>query len=714
MANELKMAKVQSILSLRAEGWSQQRIGDALGIDRGTVSRYLCQAAEASQSDSELVGSESGRNGSKPANLPTGSDSKTSNLPTGSEATDRHPPVGSLASSDLSGPAGLRGVSPDASPDRRGVDPQARSSDATTLRSGPCSDCEPWREVILAKAEQGLSGVRIHQDLVSEHQATVGYDSVRRFLKRQRSTQPLPFRRMECAPGEELQVDFGRGAPVVMPDGKRRRPHLFRAVLSYSRKAYSEASWRQTTEDFIRVLENAFWHFGGVPKVVVSDNLKAAVEHPDWYDPDLNPKLEAFARHYGCVVLPTKPRMPRHKGKTERGVGYAQDNALKARTFASLDEQNRYLADWEATVADTRIHGTTKKQIGRQFLEVERPVLQPLARERFPFFHEAPRTVHRDGHVEVAKAYDSAPPEYVGRKVWARWDGRLVRLFNQRMEQIALHVRQEPGRFSTLPEHIPREKISGVERGAEWLLSKVRLIGPQTTQWAEAMLENRGIQGIRVLQGLLSLANRHPVAAVEEACQTAHSYRAFRLRILRQLLKRKAPQQQSLEFAREAPIIRPLSDYADWLGEILRRSATPASGFLRHGQGVRGVHETERGPEGTNPRGLGASSTRPRSGYPLSGCSAAEPDSVSPDIPTLLPFSTQEKSDERTLAADPQATPSLGPGPVAGDSAPGGSQPSPHACGVSGDDPPGRTPGPPGAARGTPGEGGLLPRAEGT
>jgi transposase len=83
--------------------------------------------------------------------------------------------------------------------------------------------------------------------------------------------------------------------------------------LSHSRKGYSEAVWRQTTESFIRCLENAFRHYGGVTVSVVIDNLKAGVIQADWFDPELNPKLEEFARHYGTVILPTKPAMPRHK-----------------------------------------------------------------------------------------------------------------------------------------------------------------------------------------------------------------------------------------------------------------------------------------------------------------------------------------------------------------------------------------------------------------
>jgi transposase len=112
--------------------------------------------------------------------------------------------------------------------------------------------------VIQTKAEQGLTAKWIHQDPVGELGAQLSYDSVRRFVQRLGRTRPLAFRRMECEPGEEVQVDFGKGAPVMKPSRRRRRPHLFRMVLNHSRKANSETSWRQTIEDIIRCLENAF------------------------------------------------------------------------------------------------------------------------------------------------------------------------------------------------------------------------------------------------------------------------------------------------------------------------------------------------------------------------------------------------------------------------------------------------------------------------
>jgi hypothetical protein len=366
---------------------------------------------------------------------------------------------------------------------------------------------------------------------------------------------------------------------VQTTEGKRRRTHVFRIVLSHSRKGYSESVFRQTTDGLIQCLENAFWSFGGVPRTVVIDNLKAAVTRADWYDPELNPKLEAFCAHYGTVLLPTKPYTPRHKGKIEGGIKYVQSNALKGRSFPTLAAQNLYLRQWEARTADTRIHGTTKRQVAAVFAAAERPALLPLPAMRFPVFQEAQRRVHRDGHVEVAKAYYSAPPEYVSRLVWVRWDGRLVRLFNQRMEQIAVHAQVEPGRFGTQRKHIAAAKVSAVERGTAWLLKRAGRLGRHAGSWARAMLTRRGVAGARVLVGLLALVGRHPAEAIDRACRTALAQQTFRLRAIRRLLRREGDRQKQFAFVADHEIIRDMADYGRWVREAFDRTAITSEPF---------------------------------------------------------------------------------------------------------------------------------------
>ena len=534
MSNRLKVAMIDVILSLHRKGWSQRRIATELEINRETVARYLKQARAAPKPAIAPSGSDSPEPAPKPAIAPPGSDSLE--------------------------------IAPNAD-----VPPLTSASDDGSRARGRPSDCEPWRDIIQSKCNQGLSAQRIYQDLTSEHSFGGSYYTVRRFVRRLEPVQELPFRRLECEPGDEAQVDFGTGAPVITPDGKRHRTHVFRIVLSHSRKAYSEAVYRQTTDDFLRCIENAFRHFGGAPRRLVLDNLKAAVKKADWFDPELNPKVRSFAEYYGFVFWPTRPRTPRHKGKVEKGIDYVQSNALKARRFTRLEEQNAFLLDWELTVADTRIHGTTRRQVGKHFADVERAALVPLPLTPFPSFHEGRRTVHRDGHVEVKRAYYAAPPEYLAREVWVRWDSRLVRIFNDRMEQIALHPRKEPGGFSTPPEFIDPKKISGVEKGAAWLLRRVTTrLGPKSTAWAEAMIQARGVEGVRVLLGLLSLSGRHPTSAIEQACEIAQGYGEYRLRTIRALLKRQAPKQELLPFVSDHPMIRPMSEYGQFVHDAFQ------------------------------------------------------------------------------------------------------------------------------------------------
>ena len=538
MSNELGMAMKQAILALKARGWSHRRIGRELGIHRETVGR--CVALAAKPASNPPVGSDAN---SKPANNPPAG----SGVGISPEVRGGTPPkvtAPATAVPGLTGTAALR-----------------IATSVEAQRSGPASACEPYRSIIEAKLAQGLTAQRIYQDLVAESSFAHSYDSIKRFSRRICRSRGLPFRRMECLPGVESQVDFGRGAMIGHEGGRWRRSHVFRMVLSHSRKGYSEAVYRQTTEEFLGCLENAFWHFGGVPQTVVIDNLRAAVVHPDWYDPELNPRLEAFCRHYGTVILPTKSYTPRHKGKIERGIGYVKANALRGRKFADLAAENAYLREWESTVADTRIHGTTRQQVSQVFQTVERASLQALPSERFPYFQEGLRSVHRDAHVEVAKAYYSVPPEYVGRTVCVQWDTQIVRIFNQRREQIALHIRKEAGCFNTAWEHIPAGKISGVERGTVYLLGRAAVVGEHTARWSQAMLQVRGIQGVRVLVGLLALAGRHSSLVVEEACRIASSHGSYRLAALREVIKQGGPVQESLPLLESHALIRELKDY---------------------------------------------------------------------------------------------------------------------------------------------------------
>lgn len=363
--NQLKVNQQETIVTLWKRGWSARRIAREMGYNRETVGEYLPHDE------------------AKPATPTPGIDGLADAKPaTPTAGIDTAEPTNSNSTAELA-------------PDT--------FAQAMAAARANVSLCERWKPVIVAGLDQGLSATRIHQDLVRDHAFAGSYQSVKRFVHKLEQAAPVPFRRMDFAPGEQMQVDFGVGAWIIEPDGRRRRPQIFRAVLCCSGAGYSEATFDQKTETFLRCLENAYRHVGGVPITTTPDNLKAAVLHADWYDPELNPKLASFAAYYGTVILPTQPRVPRHKGRVERGIDFVQ-RALQDRSFPSLAAINTLLAEWEKNVADTRIHGTTRRHVGEHFLAVEKSALQPLPAGIFPSFTEGKRRVHLDGHVEFDKA----------------------------------------------------------------------------------------------------------------------------------------------------------------------------------------------------------------------------------------------------------------------------------------------------------------------
>jgi transposase len=528
MANILKVHVQSTIEQLAVQGWSRRRIAKELGIDRKTVRRYLRAVSKSPTL-------------STPGSGPPDASKSPLSTPGSTEPATR---------SNSSATA--------AAPPNQPLGPELVTA-ALEAQTGRPSLCEPHARRIEDKLTTGLSAQRIYQDLVGEVNFTGSYQSVKRFVRHCRQTRPQAVQRIEVQPGEEAQVDFGTGAWVVDSQGHRRRPWVLRVVLSYSRKAYSEAVFHQTTENFIRCLENGLRSFGGGVKTLGLDNLRAAVSKADWYDPELNPKLQSFCRHYGCALLPCLPRVPEHKGKTERGIGYIKDNALRGRSFPSLAAHNEFLRHWEKTVADLRIHGTTRQQVSALFAQ-EQKALLPLPPDLFPCFQEGRRTVHRDSYVEVDKAYYLVPPEYIANDVWARWDGREVRIFNQRWEQIALHRRLEPGKFT---QCLGLGGGQGpLEKQLDYWLKRARELGEPCGLWAQGLLERKGPLGLRSVIGLVSLVDHHAFKTVNEACASALTRGAWRLRDVRALLdQRQREIQTHLAFSQSHPLIRNLSEY---------------------------------------------------------------------------------------------------------------------------------------------------------
>src|SRR5262245_55973871 len=279
--------------------------------------------------------------------------------------------------------------------------------------------------------------------------------------------------------------------------GKYRRTRLFVMTLGYSRKSVRLLVFRSSSQIWAELHEKAFRRFTGATRVVVLDNLREGVLTPDIYDPTLNPLYHDVLRHYGAVALPCRVADPDRKGKVEAGVGHAQKTPLKGLRFESLEEAQTYLDHWEARWADTRIHGTTKRQVAAMFAE-EKPSLLPLPVEPFRSYQYGKRTVHLDGCVEVESAYYSAPPGWIGRQVHVQWDELNVRLINPKTGQLLReHVRAPRG----------YHRIAEVDRPARTpastltLLARARHAGVHLHGICTYIHEHEGAAGIRRILG---------------------------------------------------------------------------------------------------------------------------------------------------------------------------------------------------------------------
>jgi transposase len=548
VSNVLNEEKKQQVIALGRLGWSLRRIQRSTGIRRETAAGYLKAAGIAFRPP--------GGWGRRPPGKPA--------REVITESVAEKPPNGVLPDLALAKPANE--VITDFGAE---LSVGANTAPASLPNRSPsASACTPYREAIELGLLRGRNAMAIWQDLVDTCGFSAGYQSVRRFVSKLHPSQsPEACAVIETAPGEEAQVDYGTGPMVRDPhSGKYRRTRLFVMTLGYSRKAVRLLVFRSSSQIWAELHEQAFRRLTGVTRVVVLDNLREGVLTPDIYDPTLNPIYRDMLQHYGAVALPCRVGDPDRKGKVESGVGHAQKTPLKGLRFESLEEAQTYLDHWEARWADTRIHGTTKRQVAVMFAE-ERPVLLPLPIEPFRYYQYGERTVHLDGCVEVDAAYYGAPPGWIGRRVQVQWDLRQVRLMNPDTGQLLReHLRQARGghriQDEDLPQHTPR--------GTQQLLFRADQAGSQIGALCRGMHGAHGETVVRRIQGVLSLAKKYGAASVDDACAAALEMGVCDYRFVRRYLERHP--QMPLGLRQVDPLIRQLTLYRDFIENKIKES----------------------------------------------------------------------------------------------------------------------------------------------
>ena len=424
-----------------------------------------------------------------------------------------------------------------------------------------------YREAIESGLSQGRNAMAIWQDLIDKQGFSASYQSVQRFVRKlQIAISPEARVVIETAPGEEGQVDYGSGPMVRDPQtGKYRRTRLFVMTLGYSRKCVRFLVFRSSVQIWAELHEKAFRRLGGSTRIVVLDNLREGVLAPDFYDPSLNPLYRDLLQHYGSVALPCRVRDPDRKGKVESGVAHAKKTPLKGQRFESLEEAQAYLDQWEERWADTRIHGTTKRQVAAMFAE-ERPLLLPLPLEPFRYYQYGERTVHLDGCVEVEAAYYSAPPGWIGRRVQAQWNNAHVRLMDPRTGQLLReHLRQQRGRHRIQEQDRP----SRTPLSTEQLLLRAELAGAHIGALCQAMHRAEGQTAVRRILGVLALAKKYGIASTNEACAIGLETGACTYHFVRRYLEHHP--QLPLSLRQIDPLIRQLTQYRDLIENRTRQ-----------------------------------------------------------------------------------------------------------------------------------------------
>jgi transposase len=520
MSNVLSDDKRQQIIALGRLGWSLRRIEQVTGVRRETTSAYLKAAGISVRPPGRW-----GRAAKPAIEVTTDSESATQ--------VNR-----ALNNPEVAKPA------------------IQVTTDYGPLKARTLSHCEPYRELIEAALQHGRNAMAIYQDLVSEHGFAHSYQSVKRFVNKLQPPVPQARAVIVTEPGEEAQVDYGTGPMVRDPQsGKYRRTRLFVMTLGYSRKAVRLLIFRSSARIWAELHEQAFRRLGGSVRVVVLDNLREGVLTPDIHEATLNPLYRDLLAHYGAVALPCRVNDPDRKGKVEAGVGHAKRTPLKGQRFESLQQAQAYLDRWETNWADTRIHGTTKRQVAAMFAE-ERPHLLPLPLEPFRFYQYGQRVVHLDGCVEVEAAYYSAPPGWIGRRVQVQWDGLNVRLLHPHTGQLLReHLRQKRG----------WHRIQEADRSPRTLLSTVQLLerasraGAHIGTLCTAIHQRQGQMSVRRILGVLALAKRFGPVLVDQACAAALELGVHEYHFVRRYLERQPPLPLTLQ--QVDPLIRELEQY---------------------------------------------------------------------------------------------------------------------------------------------------------
>jgi transposase len=396
----------------------------------------------------------------------------------------------------------------------------------TELRHPKFAELAPYHELI-GEMLKTNTVTTVHQRLRDERGLAVSIASFRRYVwatmpDREALRGVVTVRKPDPPPGEEAQLDYGYLGQWTDPaSGKRRRVWAFVMVLSCSRHLFVRPVLAMPLAVWVEAHVAALGFFGGAPRRLVTDNLKASVIRPDLYDPKLNRTYAELASHYGMLVDPARARKPKDKPRVERPIPYVRDSFFAGRQFASLQAMQQAAEAWCLKVAGRRacrpLGGAQPLQA---FQASERPALLPLPPTPFELAAWSTPKVHADCHIQVAGALYSVPWRLVGHHVDARLTTRLVEVFCDG-ELVKTHLRARKGGKRTDWNDYPPEKVAFLERTPTWCRRQATELGSAVARLVTELLAGNALHHLRAAQGVLRLGDRYGPQRLDAACARA-------------------------------------------------------------------------------------------------------------------------------------------------------------------------------------------------
>jgi len=403
----------------------------------------------------------------------------------------------------------------------------------------------PWKASIKEMLERGAGPKAIYDALRLIHDDFgASLSAVKRFCRRMEQARGVRATDVvipvETSPGAEAQVDFGYVGKLFDPvSGRLRKAYAFAMILSYSRHMYAKVVFDQKVATWLRLHVEAFEYFGGVPQVLVPDNLKAAVVRAAFGVSEstaLNRSYCELARHYRFKIDPTPPYSPNKKGKVERAIRYLKGNFFKPREFDDIDQANTELFRWLLEIAGKRTHGTTGKQPMSSFEQEEKSELLSLPQKRYQLVSWRKGKVHRDCHVSFDGRLYSVPWRFCGQTVWVRATPHTIEIYCE-TKLITDHFRQSNLRRLTKDGHLPPKREAYRHRLRSYWEDKADGLAESVGQYIrEAFEQEDELSMLRPVQAMVTMLQQYPVHRAVAACERARYFGNYSYRALKRIL----------------------------------------------------------------------------------------------------------------------------------------------------------------------------------